>query len=859
MELGKIKAALLLILINFSVVGMPAFEAGSQTTMADGTTTGKPVTANFRSTDENLNKIEDVLEVEMREKISAGNGSQRGKVVVILREPPEEGHLSLFRQLNGTVTHGPWLHALYGFGGKIPYGLIRNFSMTSPDLLLIQKDHTFRAMMAYAARQAGARTYVWDALGYRGDSNSAIAVSDSGIDDSHTNHPSYGDQDFTKKIVGWRDDVNGLTTPYDDDGHGSHVSGTAAGSGFYSTDVDDRAVTTWSGVIDLDNRYVYFVTAFNVTRSGGTEKITLEVKCSGAGPNPRVDTVYLYYAGYSGDSDSWTLKATFSLTSPNVVETFNYDIPSGDIGYYHVLIHGNLLTRILITAHWPYDPPSDGHSAWTGVAYDAKLVGVKGLDSTGSGTTTDLVDGINWVIANRVDYHVLVLTMSWSGTTYDSAIDTAVTNAVNNGIICLASAGNDGSGGNFIHSPGSNPYAITVGGVSVTDNITSYSSQGGPSEVVSSVTKPDIVAPGGSFYMLPMFSSDSNDQDAENYYADYYTNDSATMQGTSMSTPLVAGAAAIIAQALGGYSGWNYDGNSMALRVKMLLLMTATETYPLLREAETSASSPTLQRGGKDVHEGYGRLNLDAAVEAAVLEWDFSSDQSASLYAADYYPTVRDAAIYRHAWARNITLAANYNYTFELNVPSTGDFDLYVYDSTPDTYGEPTIKWSSVNAGNAISESINTGKIAASDAGTYYIVAKAVGGYGAFTLTSTALIVDPTSGGFGTVFTATAATSVSVPSGGYSRFDWYDPSDNLFRTSVYSTPPWEDVWTSGDTAGVYTVKMRFYDATDVPIGPLVQNTFELLAVPVFPLGLGILLMGVTTIYFLMGRRKSAQG
>ena len=116
------------------------------------------------------------------------------------------------------------------------------------------------------------------------------------------------------------------------------------------------------------------------------------------------------------------------------------------------------------------------------------------MDSTGNGYTTDLVDGINWAITNRKTYHIMVLSMSWSGPSYDSAIDNAVSNAVASGIVCVASAGNDGSGGNYIHSPSSNPYTITVAATSIRDNITDYSSQGGPSEAVSSVVKPDITS-----------------------------------------------------------------------------------------------------------------------------------------------------------------------------------------------------------------------------------------------------------------------------------------------------------------------------------------------------------------------------
>jgi hypothetical protein len=375
---------------------------------------------------------------------------------------------------------------------------------------------------------------------------------------------------------------------------------------------------------------------------------------------------------------------------------FEYSVPEGEIGYYHLWVHGRGDVFLRVTVHWPYEVPGDGYDGWSGVASDAKLVGLKGLDYDGGGYTSDLVAGINWAVANRDVYHILVLSMSWGGGSYDSAIDSAVSNAVNAGIVCVTSAGNSGSGGNLIHSPGSNPYVISVAATSVYDNITDYSSQGGASEVVSSVVKPDLAAPGGSFNYVPLLSSDSNDQDADNYYADYYPDDGAPMQGTSMSAPLVSGCAAVVAQALGGYSGWNFSDGSLALEVKMLLLMTATETYPIIREG-AGVYSPGLDRGGKDVHEGYGRVNLDAAVEAAALGYSVGSTVSESF---------GDSPLDRKCWARSVFLREGTEYKFNLTLPSGADYDLYLYSGSGDLYGEPVILTKSTAAATGGTERI---------------------------------------------------------------------------------------------------------------------------------------------------------
>jgi len=711
---------LLLILVERSMMPQAVKVSNPSVKAPDSISQITPTMYIPQHVDENGNKIEDVLEEEIQQKVAEGNGSQFVKVVVLLNAPVSSVHNSIFTGFNGTLDNGPWKDALYGFGGKMPYVLIAKFAGKCPDLLLVQKDHECKAFMAYAARQGRARPYVWDTLGFRGDPASSIAISDTGIDDSHPNHGGFGDADFSRKIVGWRDDVGTGTTPYDDNGHGSHCAGVSAGEGFFSTDVDGRAVATWSAASLSGLPGDYIVTGFNVTRTG---TVTLEVSASGG------TTVRLWYADYSGDTGIWVEVASGSVPRRGGSTTVSYSVDEAHVGYYHVTVRLSLSAiDVVIVIHWPFDAPDDGYEAWTGVAPQARLVGLKGLDSSGTGYSSDLVAGIDWAVANREKYHILALSMSWGGTGYSADIDNAVTNAVNSGIVCVAAAGNDGSGGNYIHSPGSNPYVISVAATSCSDNITSYSSQGGPSEAVSSVMKPDISAPGGSFFLLPIFSTDSNDQDAESTYSDRFLNDSAPMQGTSMSAPFIAGCADVVAQALGGYVNWNYTSNSMALLVKTLLLMTATETFPLLRERGTASSSPSLDRGGKDVHEGFGRVNLDAAVEAVTLAYTIGSIGTGFL---------GSSPLERKCWARSVYLSANNVYEFDLTVPSGADFDLYLYNLTGNGFGEPVIVANSTGAVTGNLESIT---YTPSLSGKYYLVVKRASedaGSGQFTLTST--------------------------------------------------------------------------------------------------------------------------
>jgi subtilisin family serine protease len=327
--------AVLMIVLLLVVAAVPLAVTLSDSSSGVGSSFGfVPSMVVPEGVDEDGNRIEDLLDVEIEQKIAEGNGSQLVDVVVLLRMPPSSVHTSAFRGNGGGEVRGSWRHAVFGFAGRLPYVAVSKFAGRCPNLLLVQRDHEYDAVMAYAARQGRARPIVWDTLGYRGDPQSSIAISDSGIDDSHVNHGSFGDADFSKKIVGWRDDVGSSTTPYDDNGHGSHCAGIAAGSGFYSTDVDGRAVATWSAKLQgLLKPYIYLVTGFNVSQSGSGNKITLQAK----GDN--VDTLYLYYSGFSGDPYGVRV-ATYSIPSDNTEYVFEYDIPEGEVGYYHLWIQG---------------------------------------------------------------------------------------------------------------------------------------------------------------------------------------------------------------------------------------------------------------------------------------------------------------------------------------------------------------------------------------------------------------------------------------------------------------------------------------------------------------------------------------
>jgi len=172
---------------------------------------------------------------------------------------------------------------------------------------------------------------------------------------------------------------------------------------------------------------------------------------------------------------------------------------------------------------------SDGHGHGThvsgtvggstyGVAKNVTLVAVRVLDSSGSGTNSGVIAGINFVASDHVAGQPAVANMSLGGGA-SSAVDTAVANAVADGVTFAVAAGNENQNACNV-SPSREPSAITVGSTTTTDARSSFSNFG---------TCVDIFAPGSSI------TSSWNTSDTA-------TN---TISGTSMATPHVTGVAAL--------------------------------------------------------------------------------------------------------------------------------------------------------------------------------------------------------------------------------------------------------------------------------------------------------------------------
>ncbi len=187
-----------------------------------------------------------------------------------------------------------------------------------------------------------------------------------------------------------------------------------------------------------------------------------------------------------------------------------------------------------------------------GVAKNSLLIGVKVLDDGGSGTTTTVIEGMDWVAANHVK--PAVANMSLGGGS-SQAIDDAVDRMYNAGVPVVVAAGNGNMGGReqpaCNYSPAGAPRAYTIGATTSSDAKASYSNYG---DCV------DLFAPGSSITSAWIGSNTAT----------------RTISGTSMASPHVAGAAALF-----------LEYNSNATPQQVYDAITANSTKNIVTSSKT--------------------------------------------------------------------------------------------------------------------------------------------------------------------------------------------------------------------------------------------------------------------------------
>jgi serine protease len=162
---------------------------------------------------------------------------------------------------------------------------------------------------------------------------------------------------------------------------------------------------------------------------------------------------------------------------------------------------------------------TDNGVGGAGVAFHARLMPVKVLSGSGSGTTADVADGIRWA----ADHGAQVINLSLGGSRPAQVLDKAVQHARSKGAVVIAAAGNSGGSVGY---PGATPGVIGVSATGQDDKIAQFSSRG---------PEVDIAAPGVDVVQQTICNGGKGK--CEKFPA---------FSGTSMATPHVAGAAALL-------------------------------------------------------------------------------------------------------------------------------------------------------------------------------------------------------------------------------------------------------------------------------------------------------------------------
>ena len=221
-------------------------------------------------------------------------------------------------------------------------------------------------------------------------------------------------------------------------------------------------------------------------------------------------------------SSSYTYNATGSGVTAYIIDT-GIRSTHGDFGCrvgsgYTAIADGNGTNDC--NGHGTHVAGTVGGTTY-GVAKQVSLRPVRVLDCQGSGTNSGVIAGVDWVTGNHAAGAPAVANMSLGGGV-SSALDTAVTNSINDGVTYAVAAGNENTNA-CNGSPSRVGAAITVGSTTSTDARSSFSNYG---------SCLDLFAPGSSISSA------------------WHTSDTATntISGTSMATPHVAGVAALYLQ-----------------------------------------------------------------------------------------------------------------------------------------------------------------------------------------------------------------------------------------------------------------------------------------------------------------------
>jgi serine protease AprX len=294
-------------------------------------------------------------------------------------------------------------------------------------------------------------------------------------------------------------------------------------------------------------------------------------KAWSAGATGKGVGVAIVDTGIAGDGVDFAKSDTDS-TSREIASVVTNPYAKTDLDSYG---HGTHVAGI-VAGNGNNRPSSDPLKGdYVGVAPEANLINVKVSDEKGDATVLDVIYGLQFVVDYKDTYNIRVVNLSLESTDAQSyktdPLDAAVESAWFHGVVVVAAAGNRGTASDAVnYAPGNDPYAISVGGVddqgtknTLDDALASWSSRGTTQD---GYAKPDILAPGAHII---------SDLAPNSAFASLCPSCIVSGQyiragGTSMASPMVAGAAADLLQLYPGLTPDQVKGTMVATTRKVL-------------------------------------------------------------------------------------------------------------------------------------------------------------------------------------------------------------------------------------------------------------------------------------------------
>ena len=618
--------------------------------------------------------------------LHTSNNSTKAVIVFFNNSVYNNSAKNDFVSYGGTLKDGEDWNGIFsnfsGFAGLIPSENISAYTNKFPDIN-INTDEIIDVQMNYASVQTQAVNSSWYVNGYNGNTNSSIAVLDSGVNPNH---------DFLQgKIIGWQNFVDQEIIS-DNNGHGTFISSVITGTGTNRFNSSTPSIVNLRGNyshLDFFDEYLpsknYSVKIFSANVSKANSYIV--INSTSTFQLDEIDNFWfeLYYNS--------SLVNITSIQTPTQFFSIIHDIDPTKSGIYDVYIKyhkkSNTIPEFSFNSSISYFPEVyvQNYTLFTGIANATKIVAYKIVNQTGKGYVSDLISAMASVIQNRTTYHIVSVCLSVGTLGEDvSAINAVIDEVIENNILVVIAAGNNGiEGSQPFNKLGKNKNAIVVGAINDKDQITSYSSVGG--DVGNNILKPDLVAPGGSTVPGGRSIISANGK----------TNMVTAAYGTSISAAIVSAAINLLIEAKWNtWTDWdNQDLSKLVKSLKAILLMTATETN-LEREndpqtdIDESNYSPSLYNGLlnnlKDEHEGYGRMNIQVAIDALTKNIEINQSINSNLISSKIDP------LENHAFARKVSLQEDIQYLFNLtDVGENADFDIFLFSNESNQFGEPIL------------------------------------------------------------------------------------------------------------------------------------------------------------------------